>query len=147
MSIEAARIHDLPSAMTGTLDDIIDFVTTPAFRAVVDELNDQPASAWPDFVESVLLDDAELERRGVTVPEDVLIQRSSFGDGRPTLFCVVKYLPEEYRDLWAKMTVTFDRGHDWADYPAGADAWKEPAHSALLAARMAASSPGERLAS
>lgn len=139
MSAETPRIHDLPSAMTATLDELIDFVSTPAFRTVVDDLNERPVADWPDFVEAVLLDESELERRGVVVPEGVLVQRSSFGDGRPTVFCVVKYLPEEYRDLWAKMTLTFDRAHDWADYPSDDGAWREPVHPAVLAAHIEAS--------
>lgn len=127
------QVRDLASAMETTLSDIIEFVTTPEFRAVYQELNELPAVERPDFVESVLLDDRQLTQRGIEVPEGVLIQRSAFGDRRPTLFCVVKYLPDEYRELWDKMTVTFDQAHGWEDIPTGPQAWREPLHPAELA--------------
>ncbi|GAA5024170.1 hypothetical protein GCM10025734_82300 [Kitasatospora paranensis] len=43
---------------------------------------------------------------GVFVPAGLTIQRSTFRDDRPTLFCIVKHLPHGL--LWEKVTVTFD---------------------------------------
>ena len=62
-----------------------------------------------------LLVPGELERLGITPPEGILIQRSSFGDGRPTVFAVVKYLPNDYR----KVTITYDHREDvsWVTRP------------------------------
>lgn len=99
---------DLEKAIRRTNEAVIEFVCTPEFRSVVKELYDLPVSARQEFVESVLIDESELASRGVDVPDGIIIQRSKFGDMRDTLFCVTKYLDEEYHDDWEKVTVTFD---------------------------------------
>ena len=86
------------------LTEIGEFVTLPEFRDLLDELEATPYEQRPAFVQRVLLQPEELEARGVDVPEGMTIQRSSFGDDRPTLFCVSKMLPDERR----KVTITFD---------------------------------------
>lgn len=99
---------ELAAVMRSTYDEIIDFVTTPEFKALVDEMGRLPAAERPTFVLSVLLDDDARRARGVVVPEGLLIQRSAFGDRRPTLFVVKKFLPERYSNVWQNVNVTFD---------------------------------------
>lgn len=80
------------------------FVETDEFQELLTDLWNTPREERSDFVRDVVLDDAELERRGIDVPEGMIIQRSAFEDGRPTLFCVSKYLSDGKR----KVTITFD---------------------------------------
>lgn len=104
----AYTIDELRDMMFVHYDRIIDFVTSPAFRAILDEMSQIPHWARPAFVRDVLLDDAVLSSRGVVVPEGILIQRSAFGDRRPTLFAVKHFLPDGYRDIWENVNITFD---------------------------------------
>jgi len=83
-----------------------DFVLTPPFQALLSELYALPHIARAEFVEHVVLDGRHREDRGIQTPEDLIIQRSSFADGRPTLFCVSKILPLAYP--WHRVTITFD---------------------------------------
>jgi|SRR5271157_384378 len=130
---------ELAQAMRATYDDLIDFVTTQEFKAVMKEFRDLPSHERPAFVLSVLLDKEELDRRGVHAPDGILIQRSAFGDRRPTLFCVKKYLPERYRDVWQNVNLTFD--NEFADESvsrAPEVAWRPPLPIDLQAQVMAA---------
>jgi len=86
------------------LTDIKTFVETPQFEALVSELRRTPQDFRLKFVEEVILRGAELTRREIRVPDGMLIQKSAFADGRPTLFCVSKYLPDRRR----KVTITYD---------------------------------------
>jgi hypothetical protein len=61
-----------------------------------------------DFVLAVLLDLEQQEIRGFRPPGDIVIQRSAFGDRRPTLFCLSKPLPPGMPMGWYKVTITFD---------------------------------------
>lgn len=99
---------ELAAAMRETYNELIEFVTTPAFKAVMAEFGELNSTERPAFVMSVLLNKEELARRGVIAPEGLLIQRSAFGDRRPTLFCVKKFLPEKYKDVWQNVNLTFD---------------------------------------
>lgn len=87
------------------LDQIAAFVCTPQFQSVLEELRAAPVSDRHLFVASVMLSQAELARRGVIVPPDLVIQRSVFADGRPTLFCVSKAVSGI--PPWHKVTITF----------------------------------------
>ncbi|MEI9994468.1 MAG: hypothetical protein WDM91_07730 [Rhizomicrobium sp.] len=100
--------EELAAVMRRTYADIIDFVTTPAFKSVMAEMGRLPLAERPGFVVSVLLQEDALRARGVFVPEGLLLQRSAFGDRRPTLFVVKKYLPEKYANVWQNMNITFD---------------------------------------
>jgi hypothetical protein len=111
---QGLQVNDDPETfarwMQEALADIHQYVTTDAFRAVLEEMNALPTLAGKDeFVRHNLLDPAQLAKRGITPPEGIEVQRSVFSDGRPTTFCVVKYLP----DLVRKMTITFDHGGQW----------------------------------
>lgn len=100
--------QELASVMRRTYDELIDFVTTSQFKVLMEEMGRLPAHSRPLFVASVLLNKGELSLRGVEVPEGILIQRSAFGDRRPTLFVVKKFLPEPYTDVWENVNITFD---------------------------------------
>jgi len=91
------------------------------------EFGELGPSRRPLFVVDVLLNDDELARRGVRVPEGVLIQRSAFGDRRPTLFAVKKFLPSNFRDVWENVNLTFD--NKFADESVSRSpevSWREP---------------------
>jgi hypothetical protein len=130
---------ELVQAMRATYDEIIDFVTTPEFKAIMEELGSLQGRDRPAFVASVLVNKEELARRGVTIPEGILIQRSAFGDRRPTLFCVKKYLPDRFHDVWQNVNITFD--NEFADASvsrAPEVAWRHPLPVPLQSEIMAA---------
>lgn len=99
---------ELAAAMRTTYDELIDFVTTPEFKELMKEFDLLGNQHRQAFIVSVLLNREELARRGVRVPDGILIQRSAFGDRRPTLFCVKKFLPAKYSDVWQNVNITFD---------------------------------------
>ncbi|WP_144750649.1 hypothetical protein [Curtobacterium pusillum] len=86
------------------LEAIRDFITNDAFIRVLGELYDHAPEDRDAYVRSVLLDPEALRARGVIVPEGIKVQRSQFGDRRPTIFCVTKLM----RDGVRKVTYTFD---------------------------------------
>ncbi len=92
------------------LEKIRDFVTTDAFIRLLGELYDRDQEDRDAFVRQVLLDGDQLHKRGITVPEDIKIQRSQFGDQRPTIFCVTKLMSDGIR----KVTYTFDNNLNMA---------------------------------
>jgi len=107
-------------------DEIIDFVTSAPFRAVYDELMALPPTERPTFVTKVLLNDEELSSRGVIRPPQLLILRSAFGDRRPTLFCVKKWLPPDLRMFWENVNITFDNDYIDSSIARDATAWRPP---------------------
>ncbi|WEL22681.1 hypothetical protein [Halorhabdus sp. BNX81] len=110
--------------------DLLDVFYSDAFQELYQEMQSLPETERPQFVEDVFLDETVLQEQGVNVPDDVLIQRSSFGDRRPTLFCLKKYLPEEYQEkfAWQNVNLTFDNEHEnWPMFE-GEDAWRKPMH-------------------
>jgi hypothetical protein len=70
-----------------------------------------------------------LAKRGVERPPDLLIQRSAFGDRRPTLFCVKKWLPPDM--FWENVNITFDNEFDDNAIPRDESAWRAPVPVAL----------------
>lgn len=82
------------------------FVCLPEFAALLEELYALDESARPNFVLEVILNEEELRKRDIAVPDGMIIQRSSFADNRPTLFCITQRVP--LARPWDKVTVTFD---------------------------------------
>ena len=118
---------ELADVMNQAYAELLAFITTPEFRAVFDELMSAPPEHRPRFVLEVLLDPDELARRGVVVPNGILIQQSAFGDRRPTLFAVKKFLPEKYHVAWENVNWTFNNDFDEADVPVDPEsAWRLP---------------------
>jgi hypothetical protein len=104
--------EELAAVMRSTYDELIEFISTPEFKAVHTELMALPEKDRPEFVQKVLLDPEELRRRGVEIPSGILIQMSAFGDRRPTLFAVKKFLPEKYHGAWENVNLTFSNTYD-----------------------------------
>jgi hypothetical protein len=120
--------------MRGLYDKLIGFVSSPPFRQLMAELNDLPEGQRPFFVQRVLLDDNELAARGIEVPDGILIQRSAFGDRRPTLFAVKHFLPEGMNDVWQNVNLTFDNQYGDADVSRDRDVcWRPPLSPGLQA--------------
>jgi hypothetical protein len=82
------------------------FVCRPEFQALVDELFSLDEKARPNFVLNVILNEEERRSRGIVVPDGMIIQRSTFADNRPTLFCITQRVP--LARPWDKVTITFD---------------------------------------
>jgi hypothetical protein len=99
---------ELQAVMRAHYDKIIDFITSEPFKALMVEMSSLSHLERAKFVQDVLLDKSELKRRDVHVPDGILIQRSAFGDRRPTLFAVKHFLPENYSDVWQNVNITFD---------------------------------------
>jgi hypothetical protein len=102
---------ELQAVMRAHYDKIIDFITSEPFKALMQEMSALSHLERPKFVREVLLDESKLKARGVTVPHGILIQRSAFGDRRPTLFAVKHFLPENFSDVWQNVNITFDNDY------------------------------------
>jgi hypothetical protein len=119
----APRLHTVNSdfdcqweqKLAAAMAELREFVETPQFQRVLAEMDGLSFADQDRFIRRHLLEPAELARLGITPPEGIVIQRSRFGDARPTVFAVVKYLPEDYR----KVTITFDHraGASWVSRP------------------------------
>ena len=96
----------LESALLDALNEIKDYAFSEPFVSVLAEFWASPEGKRADFVSQVLLDPEELRERGVTLPPELVIQRTAFRDNRPTQFAIVKHLPPGY--IWEKATLTFD---------------------------------------
>jgi hypothetical protein len=97
--------------------EIAEFVFTVEFRSLLSELYSKTPSERHEFVREVVINPDELAKRGISVPEGMTLQRSAFADGRPTLFCVTKYLSDGKR----KVTITFDNPTN--DHPMESSPW------------------------
>jgi len=129
---------ELQAVMRAHYDKIIDFIASAPFKALMEEMSGLSHLQRPEFVQRVLLDDDELAKRGVTAPPGILIQRSAFGDRRPTLFAVKHFLPDGYRDVWENVNITFDNEYVDAEVPRDREScWREPLAPQAQAAAMA----------
>jgi hypothetical protein len=117
---------DLREVMRSNYDDLINFVVSEPFKSIIEEMYSLPLNDRPNFVQSKILNEKYLNERDVIVPEGILIQRSSFGDRRPTLFVVKKYLPKEYQVVWENVNITFDQTHENEKILRDASAWRKP---------------------
>jgi hypothetical protein len=124
--------EELTAVMRQNYDEIIEFILTPEFVSVYNELMSLPPPKRPAFVVSVLLEREELAKRGIVVPDGILIQTSAFGDRRPTLFVVKKFLPKKYHTAWENVNWTFNNWYKDEDVSrATEDAWRPPLPVAL----------------
>ena len=118
---------ELVEAIRSHYAELIEFVNQPAFRDAYREMWALEPSERPDFVNAVFVNREELERRGVQIPEGILVQTSAFGDRRPTLFAVKKFLPEKFHAAWENVNLTFD--NEYEDHEISRDpemAWRKP---------------------
>jgi len=112
-AIEPGKFSDpetIQATICAGLDYIGEFVLRAEFQSLLNELYARPHGGRLAFVRDVILDDEQRAVRGIVTPDDLIIQRSTFADGRPTLFCVSKILPLAYP--WHRVTMTFDSGAD-----------------------------------
>jgi hypothetical protein len=143
-SAETFTREELIGVMRQGYDDLIDFALTEPFKRVCRELNSLPDDERYNFVKCVLLSPSEIKRRGVEVPEGILIQRSSFGDRRPTLFCIKKYLPKRFHRAWENVNLTFDAVY--ADEDVSRDpevCWRNPIEPEIQSKLLAEGKPLE----
>jgi hypothetical protein len=96
----------IQSVIQEGIEEIGRFAVQPEFQALLEDLYARPREERPQFVVDVVLNPEEQARRGIVAPEGMVIQRSAFADGRPTLFCITKKVPLAYP--WHKVTITFD---------------------------------------
>jgi hypothetical protein len=119
--------NELYGVMRRTYDELLELVDTPGFQLILEELYSLPETHRPGYVEDVILRPERLRDRGVIIPEEILVQRSSFGDRRPTLFCIKKYLPDGYREFWENVNITFDNDFiESLTVPKDERAWRKP---------------------
>ena len=95
--------------------ELAHFVCSEPFRKMLEELSALPEGLRHEYVDLVLRDPDLLRSREISLPPNIEIQRSYFSDGRPTLFCVTKRMPEGL--LWKKITITFDNKTLALKYP------------------------------
>lgn len=130
--------EELLRIMRETYDELIAVVTAPAFRAMHAEMMALEWKHRAAFATEVILSEEERMKRGVEKPDDVLIEVSAFGDRRPTLYVVKKYLPKRYQAAWENVNITFDNEYNDADVSRDpAMAWRTPLPVALQNAAMA----------
>ncbi|WP_433890220.1 hypothetical protein [Streptomyces sp. CA-111067] len=117
----AAGVHpELARWMSDGLRAIGQYTAAEPFQQMYRAMASMTWDEKATFVRTVLLDPEELERRGLTPPDGIRIQRSEFGDRRPTVFCVSRALPEGA--LWKRVTITFDHGDSFAVQEGGGQA-------------------------
>ncbi len=131
------RAEHLYKIMRETYDELIDFIVDTPFKELIETMYKEPEDARPAFVTDKILNGEYLASQGIKVPDDILIQRSSFGDGRPTLFVVKKYLGEENRDIWENVNITFDQESDDGEVKSPEVSWQKPLPPSLLSATQA----------
>lgn len=119
--------EELSGAMRSYYEDIVEFITQPAFQALFSEMMTLPPKDRPQYVNDIWLNPAALEARGLEAPDGMLIQTSAFGDRRPTLFVVKKYLPEKYHCAWENVNWTFNNDFAEEDVPNDPEnSWRLP---------------------
>src|SRR6476659_8075063 len=87
------RSEVIQRVISDGIEEIGRFVTRTAFQRLLNELYALPHAVRARFVEEVVLNSKQLAGRGIETPDGLIIQRSTFADGRPTLFCVSKITP------------------------------------------------------
>lgn len=137
---------ELKEAMQAGYRDLIALVASEAFRAAYRAMYSLPPKDRPRFVKDVFLNPDERRRRSIEVPEGVLVQTSAFGDRRPTLFVVKKFLPERFHGAWENVNITFD--NEFEDDDVSRDpkiAWRKPLAVSLQNALMSAEIDAEEV--
>ena len=135
--------EELTQAMQSNYDDLLAFFYSDDFQRVHQYMQDMTAQARAAFVRDVLINPEKLkEEFGIVVPDGIMIQRSAFGDRRPTVYCLKKWLPEKYHVVWENTNLTFDEIFD--DQSVSRDAsssWRAPVRPDVQAIFVAAGYP------
>jgi hypothetical protein len=135
--IPADIVERVRSEMLAGYERLITFTESPPFQALLSELYSRPPTERPAFVVNVILDSQAREARGVFVPDDILVLRSAFGDRRPTLFCLKKYLSADLHRYWQNVNITFDNPDSAGIASNEAHAWRKPLSAGIQAAVVA----------
>lgn len=135
----------LLDALKSSYMELLEFASKSQFQMLLDELYALVPTDRPQFVSSVIMNPEKMAARGLTPPLGVLIQRSSFGDRRPTLFCIKKYIEEHLQTHWQNVNITFDNLYEDEDVPRGVDAWRVPLPFDLQQALVAGSLSKEQI--
>lgn len=143
--VDSDRAKHLYQQMRKSYDELIDFIVDTPMKDIIEEMYTMPEDERPDFVSEKILNPEYLAGAGVSIPDDILIQRSSFGDGRPTLFVVKKYLDEDDRDIWENVNITFDQEADDGEQKAPEVSWQKPLPPTVLSACQALGISGQQL--
>ncbi len=118
---------ELSTVMREYYDDLITFTRQPAFQLLFEEMMSLKPNERPMYVHNIWMNAKERERRGLQVPEDILIQTSAFGDRRPTLFVIKKFLPKKYHVAWENVNWTFNNEFNEEDVPFDVESsWRLP---------------------
>ncbi|MDA9795083.1 hypothetical protein N9C22_02340 [Paracoccaceae bacterium] len=133
--------------MRNACNSLIDFITTDAFKTLMEDLGALHPRHRPKFVFDVLLSDDALAARSIKRPKNILIQRSAFGDRRPTIFVVKRFFPEEFSNGWQNVNITFDNQFIDSTIKRDPDiSWRKPLPISDQAAAMARGDALEHLA-
>lgn len=118
---------ELISMMKEYHEDLIQFAPCPAFQLLFAEMMNLKASERPLYVHNVWLEPEVLKEKGLVVPPNILIQTSAFGDRRPTLFVIKKFLPKKYQKAWENVNWTFNNEFKEEDVPFDPEnSWRLP---------------------
>lgn len=134
---------DLTAAMQSNYDDLLAFFYSDAFQGVHQHMQTLTPKARAAFVRDVVIQPEALkEQFGVSVPDDIMIQRSAFGDRRPTVYCLKKWLPEKFHVVWENTNLTFDELYeDGAVSRQAETSWRAPIRPDIQAILVAAGYP------
>ena len=140
-------LFELQKSMSETYDELLDLFFSENFQNVWEHMKKQNGIARFNFISQTILDREVLKRDwSVIVPDQILIERSSFGDRRPTLFCLKKYLPEKFHQVWENVNLTFDEEYEMHSIPTTSDvAWREPLIPGVQSLLLAAGLPLEEI--
>ena len=118
---------DLVQAFESCYIDIIEFVTQDVFQELFSKMMKLDTTERPQFVNEVWLNKQYLLEKGLKFSEGILIQTSAFGDRRPTLFVVKKFLPEKFHSVWENANLTFNNDFVNEEVPNDLDhSWRLP---------------------
>jgi len=131
-------VQQLRDEMEKGYEKLITISKTHEFQNMINELYSLPPRERPRYVAEVILNPIERANRGINIPDDVLVLRSAFGDRRPTLFCIKKYLPLHLHKYWQNVNLTWDNIHDIESTPKDERAWRKPLPPGLQAAMIEA---------
>jgi hypothetical protein len=124
--------EELQDAMRQNYEVLLSVVRQPAFQQLYREMMQLAPEERPAFVSREVLPKEVLARRGITLPDGVLVQVSAFGDRRPTLFALKRFLPERFHAAWENNNLTFFNEFDEDEYPHDPElAWRAPLPVAL----------------
>ena len=99
------RDEAIRAEVEGSLNEINEFVKSTPFQRLLADMRKLPSQEQRRrFVRDEVINNQALADRGILVPGGLIVQRSVFADGRPTLFCITKHLSDGEQ----KVTITFD---------------------------------------